>query len=154
MRLFPIIDAGKRLTRGAQCPLETLHEHSTSWLLPPHLWPSCLMYTQLSGEFAGQSPVVRWYSAVYGALNVHSTPPQSQRVLSVALMLTGLAIAAIAILADTINIGTGRGFGYYQMIVLIAGIVIFLIGILVIIGNRPTNQEPEGFTTDPPTTEE
>lgn len=81
-------------------------------------------------------------------------PPQSQRVLSVALMLTGLAIAAIAILADTINIGTGRGFGYYQMIVLIAGIVIFLIGILVIIGNRSSNQESEEFVDDPPAPKE
>lgn len=68
-------------------------------------------------------------------------------------MLTGLVIAAIAILADTINIGTGRGFGYYQMIVLIAGIVIFLIGILVIMGNRSSQNEPEDFTEDPPSTE-
>lgn len=79
---------------------------------------------------------------------MHSTPPQSQRVLSVALMLTGLVIAAIAILADTINIGTGKGFGYYQMIVLIAGIVIFLIGILVIVGNRSSKEEPDEFRED------
>ncbi|MCO5224437.1 MAG: hypothetical protein M9953_03770 [Thermomicrobiales bacterium] len=39
---------------------------------------------------------------------IRSTPKQSQRVLSVALMLTGLAVAAVALLADTINIGTGR----------------------------------------------
>lgn len=65
------------------------------------------------------------------------TSPQSPRVLSVALMLTGLVIAAIAILADNINIGSGKGFGYYQMIVLIAGVVIFLIGLAVIVGNRP-----------------
>lgn len=84
---------------------------------------------------------------------MHPTPPQSQRVLSVALMLTGLVIAAIAILADTINIGTGRGFGYYQMIVLIAGIVIFLIGILIIVGNRSAQNEPEEFTDDTPDTE-
>lgn len=96
---------------------------------------------------------MRWFIAVFGALNVQQTPPQSQRVLSVALMLTGLVIAAIAILADTINIGTGRGFGYYQMIVLIAGIVIFLIGILVIIGNRPSHNEPDDFTDDSPDTE-
>ena len=108
------------------------------------------MYTRGRGESAGQSPVVRWFNTVFGAAIVHPTPPQSQRVLSVALMLTGLAIAAIAILADTINIGTGRGFGYYQMIVLIAGIVIILIGILVIIGNRPSHDEPVDFTDDTP----
>lgn len=69
-------------------------------------------------------------------------------MLSVALMLTGLAIAAIAILADTINIGTGQGFGYYQMIVLIAGIVIFLIGIAVIIGNRSQQSGEDDFRED------
>lgn len=109
------------------------------------------MYTHATGEFAGQSPAVRWFTAVFGASTVQPTPPQSQRVLSVALMLTGLVIAVVAILADTINIGTGRGFGYYQMIVLIAGIVIFLIGILVIVGNRSAN-EPSNFTDDTPDT--
>ncbi|MCA9834199.1 MAG: hypothetical protein KC435_09650 [Thermomicrobiales bacterium] len=79
---------------------------------------------------------------------MQSTPPQSQRVLSAALMLTGLVIAAIAILADTINIGTGKGFGYYQMIVLIAGIVIFLIGIAVIIGDRSHGSSQHQFTPD------
>lgn len=79
---------------------------------------------------------------------MHSTPPQSQRVLSVALMLTGLVIGAIAILADTINIGTGKGFGYYQMIVLIAGIVIFLIGIAVIVGDKSGSAPHNDFEED------
>lgn len=79
---------------------------------------------------------------------MHPTPPQSQRVLSVALMLTGLVIAAIAILADTINIGTGQGFGYYQMIVLIAGIVIFLIGILVIVAEKTHGTPHSEFEED------
>lgn len=79
---------------------------------------------------------------------MQSQSPQSRRMLSVALMLTGLAIAAIAILADTINIGTGQGFGYYQMIVLIAGIVIFLIGIAVIIGNRSQLTGEDDFRED------
>ena len=65
-------------------------------------------------------------------------------------MLTGLVIAIVAILADTINIGTGRGFGYYQMIVLIAGVVIFLIGILVIIGNRTSHPSSDDFVEDTP----
>lgn len=79
---------------------------------------------------------------------MQSQSPQSRRMLSVALMLTGLAIAAIAILADTINIGTGQGFGYYQMIVLISGIVIFLIGIAVIIGNRSQQSGADDFRED------
>lgn len=63
-------------------------------------------------------------------------------------MVTGLVIAAIALLADTINIGTGKGFGYYQMIVLIAGIVIFLIGILVIVTERPHSRPEDEFRED------
>jgi hypothetical protein len=97
---------------------------------------------------ANQSRRGRWFQADFGAAIVHPTPPQSQRVLSVALMLTGLVIAAIAILADTINIGTGQGFGYYQMIVLIAGIVIFLIGIAVIVGNRSSSTPNDDFEPD------
>ena len=79
---------------------------------------------------------------------MHPTPPQSQRVLSVALMVTGLLIAGIAILADTFNIGTGQGFGYYQMIVLIAGIVIFLIGIAVIVGDKSQSPVDNEFEPD------
>lgn len=63
-------------------------------------------------------------------------------------MLTGLVIAAIAILADTINIGTGKGFGFYQMIVLIAGIFIFFIGIGVIIGDRSHLTANDQFQQD------
>lgn len=77
------------------------------------------------------------------------TSPQSQRVLSVALMLTGLVIAAIAILADRIRIGTGEGFGYYQMIVLIAGIVIFLIGLTVVVGDKSKSNQNNEFHEDP-----
>ena len=106
------------------------------------------MYTHLWRDFVCWYPALYWHVAVFGARAVQSTPPQSQRVLSVALMLTGLVIAAIAILADTINIGTGKGFGYYQMIVLIAGIVIFLIGILVIVGNRSSHNESSDFRED------
>lgn len=63
-------------------------------------------------------------------------------------MITGLVIAATALLADTINIGTGKGFGYYQMIVLIAGIVIFLIGIAVIVGDKSNSSPPDDFQED------
>lgn len=84
----------------------------------------------------------------FGAVTVQPGSQQSQRVLSVALMLTGLVIAAVAILADTINIGTGKGFGYYQMIVLIAGIVIFLIGILVGVSQRSTKRPEDEFRED------
>jgi hypothetical protein len=106
------------------------------------------MYTQAETSLADRYPVTCRIIATFGAAIVQPSPPQSQRVLSVALMLTGLVISAIAILADTINIGTGKGFGYYQMIVLIAGIVIFLIGIAVIISERLHGSTNDHFKQD------
>lgn len=109
----------------------------------PHVYSDGSGYRLcLSPKFAG----IVHITPEFANRAVH--PPQSQRVLSAALMLTGLVIAAIAILADTINIGTGKGFGYYQMIVLIAGIVIFLIGIAVIIGDRSHGSSQHQFTPD------
>lgn len=52
----------------------------------------------------------------------------------------------LAIFADTLDIGTGKGFGYYQMIVLIAGIVLLLGGSAMLLqrrtGNRPGDNLP------------
>ena len=107
------------------------------------------MYTRLQRNPIPGVPVLRWFTADHGAAIVQPTSPQSQRVLSVALMLTGLVIAAIAILADRIRIGTGEGFGYYQMIVLIAGIVIFLIGLAVVVGDKSKSNQNNEFHKDP-----
>ena len=107
------------------------------------------MYTQSQRNPIASLTVKCWLPADFGAAIVQSNSPQSQRVLSVALMLTGLVIAAIAILADRIRIGTGEGFGYYQMIVLIAGIVIFLIGLAVVVGDKSKTNQNNEFHEDP-----
>lgn len=77
-----------------------------------------------------------------------SGPRPASRSLAILLLLIGLAIAALAVFADSLGYGTGRGFGYYQMIILIGGIITGLAGIAMLIhgwANRPpTNDfEPE-----------
>lgn len=76
------------------------------------------------------------------------TPPPASRAIAILLMLAGLVIALLAIFADSVGYGTGRGFGYYQMIILIGGIVIALVGVAMLVHARanqgPTNDfEPE-----------
>ena len=58
------------------------------------------------------------------------------------------AIALMAIFADSLGYGTGRGFGYYQMIILIGGIITGLVGVAMLVhawtSREPTNDfEPE-----------
>lgn len=55
-------------------------------------------------------------------------PSSTTRVVGVGLLLAGAVVTFLAIFADTLEIGTGKGFGYYQMIVLIAGLILLLGG--------------------------
>lgn len=55
-------------------------------------------------------------------------PSSTSRVVGVGLLVVGAIVTFLAIFADTLGIGTGKGFGYYQMIVLIAGLVLLLGG--------------------------
>ena len=77
-------------------------------------------------------------------------PPTStsRRTLGTAAVIAGLIITLLAIFADVLNYGTGDGFGYYQMIVLIGGIVAMLIGMSMIVMSpdrraRDSDYEPE-----------
>lgn len=77
-----------------------------------------------------------------------SGPRPASRSLAILLLLIGFAIAMLAVFADTLGYGTGRGFGYYQMIILIGGIVTALVGVAMLvnmwIGRGPTDDfEPE-----------
>jgi hypothetical protein len=77
-----------------------------------------------------------------------SGPRPASRSLAILLLLIGFAIAMLAVFADTFGYGTGRGFGYYQMIILIGGIVTALVGVAMLvnmwIGRGPTDDfEPE-----------
>lgn len=75
-------------------------------------------------------------------------PRQSptKRVAGLALLLAGTVVTLLAIFADTLEIGTGQGFGYYQMIVLIAGIVLLLGGATILLqsrASRPGGDDPD-----------
>jgi len=76
--------------------------------------------------------------------------PKSRNMLllSLGLMVAGFAIALLGALADTLDIGTGQGFGYYQLIVVIAGIVTFLIGLVLELGQR-TNARGDNDRFEP-----
>lgn len=55
-------------------------------------------------------------------------PSTTKRALGLGLVVVGTIVTLLAIFADTLEIGTGRGFGYYQLIVLIVGLVLLLGG--------------------------
>ncbi|HWV22820.1 MAG TPA: hypothetical protein VNZ58_01400 [Thermomicrobiales bacterium] len=66
-------------------------------------------------------------------------PPSSTKsVAGVGLIIAGVVITLLAIFADTLDIGTGKGFGYYQMIVLIVGLVLLLGGGATLLQRRRT----------------
>jgi putative Mn2+ efflux pump MntP len=78
-----------------------------------------------------------------------NAPRLSPNAISIALMLVGLAVVLLAIFADAVGYGTGRGFGYYQMIFLIGGIVIALIGVAMLVHGRMNRQPTSGFEPEP-----
>jgi hypothetical protein len=64
-----------------------------------------------------------------------SIPPRtgtSIKAIAFALVIAGLMLILLALFADTLGIGGGRGFGYQQMIVLIVGLVLMLGGVAII----------------------
>jgi hypothetical protein len=79
---------------------------------------------------------------------VSSARPAS-RVLAILLLIAGFAIAMLAVFADIVGYGTGRGFGYYQMIILIGGIVTALIGVAMLVHQRTSRSTPPDFEPEP-----
>lgn len=60
-----------------------------------------------------------------------SIPPRSGtsvKAISVSLLVIGVVLMLVALLADVLGFGGGRGFGYQQLIVLIVGLVLALSG--------------------------
>jgi hypothetical protein len=53
------------------------------------------------------------------------------RVSAGLLIAIGVALVLLALLADTLSIGGGKGFGYQQLICLIGGIVLILSGLAI-----------------------
>lgn len=65
------------------------------------------------------------------------------------MVIAGLVIALLGIFADTLEIGTGKGFGYYQMIVLISGLVLLLGGLALLLQRRVDPPGDDGFEPEP-----
>jgi hypothetical protein len=78
-----------------------------------------------------------------------TSPRLSSRTVAIVLMLAGAAIAMLAIFADTIGYGTGEGFGYYQMIIMIGGIVLALVGVAMLVHQRSNRETTGDFEPEP-----
>lgn len=52
------------------------------------------------------------------------------KAANILVLIIGIGLFAVALLADVIGLGGDPGFGYQQMIVAIAGIVILAIGLV------------------------
>jgi hypothetical protein len=65
---------------------------------------------------------------------VRTTQPRrsASRLTALILLVVGIVLLLFSIFADALDIGGGRGFGYQQLIGLIAGLV-FIIGGLALL---------------------
>ncbi len=57
---------------------------------------------------------------------------QATRLASISMIVIGAALMLFSMLADSIGVGGGKGFGYQQMIVLIVGLVLLLGGAAIL----------------------
>lgn len=78
-----------------------------------------------------------------------SARPPASRTLALLLLLLGIAIAALAIFADSLGYGTGRGFGYYQMIFLIGGLIAALAGLALLVQGWTNRGPDDTFEPEP-----
>jgi hypothetical protein len=78
-----------------------------------------------------------------------SGPRPASRSLAILLLLIGFAIAAFAVFADSLGYGTGRGFGYYQMIILIGGIITGLVGVAMLVSGWTSREPTNDFEPEP-----
>lgn len=78
-----------------------------------------------------------------------SSPRPASRVVAILLMIAGFAIAMLAAFADIVGYGTGLGFGYYQMIILIGGIVTALIGVAMLVHAKSNRDDTGDFEPEP-----
>lgn len=73
----------------------------------------------------------------------------ASRSLALLLLLLGTVIALLAIFADSLGYGTGRGFGYYQMIILIGGLITGLAGLALLIQGWASHGPDDTFEPEP-----
>lgn len=67
----------------------------------------------------------------------------ASRAAGVFILAIGLGLMVLSLIADSIGLGGGRGFGYQQLIVFIAGMVAVLFGGAILLQPRsPDEYDP------------
>jgi hypothetical protein len=77
------------------------------------------------------------------------SPMFASRAAGLTVLLVGIGLMALALLADTLGIGGGRGFGYQQLIVFIVGMVAVLFAGAILLQPRHHDQPDSTYTHDP-----
>ncbi len=62
-------------------------------------------------------------------------PRPAIRMTSITLISVGAGLIVLSLVADLLDVGGGKGFGYQQLIVLIVGIVLILGGLGLILNS-------------------
>jgi hypothetical protein len=78
-------------------------------------------------------------------VQTHRPTPPTRRILALGLIIAGAIVTLLAIFADRLEIGTGKGFGYYQMIVLIVGLVLLLGGSAMVFQHRSSGRSDDSL---------
>ena len=78
-------------------------------------------------------------------VQTHRPTPPTKRIIALGLIIAGAIVTLLAIFADRLEIGTGEGFGYYQMIVLIVGIVLLLGGSAMAFQHRTSGRSDDSL---------
>lgn len=67
----------------------------------------------------------------------------ASRAAGVIILVIGLGLIVLSLIADSIGLGGGRGFGYQQLIVFIVGMVAILFGGAILLQPRtPDEHDP------------
>lgn len=75
------------------------------------------------------------------------SPMLASRAAGVTILFIGIALMALALLADSLDFGGGEGFGYQQLIVFIAGMMAVLFGGAILLQPRNGDHDPP-YTDD------
>ncbi len=73
----------------------------------------------------------------------------ASRAAGVIFLVIGLGLMVLSLIADSIGLGGGRGFGYQQMIVVIVGMVAVLFGGAILLQPRTPDEHDPPYIDDP-----
>ena len=74
--------------------------------------------------------------------------PAAPRAAGVIILMVGLGLMVLSLIADSIGLGGGRGFGYQQLIVIIVGMVAILFGGAILLQPRSSNEHDPPYIDD------